>query len=290
MSRLEHRVHAFISQRIRAHGAPPTFGEIQSELDIASKSTVAKALDALEAHGVIRRERRSRRSISVLIDPEERRDEPGEGNPVEVLPPHRQSWLQREVHDFLSRYQSLYGRAPTYAEIQKNLRMSSKGSIAFAIEALEKQGVIRRSSLRHRGIEVLTLPEHWSHGEAEIPLLGLIAAGAPITVVPQEDTLTVTRDLLGSGSSYALRVQGDSMRDEGILDGDYLVIESRMAANDGDVVVALIDDESATLKRFYREPDRIRLEPANRNYAPIYVAPPHRLRIQGVLRSVIRKY
>lgn len=290
LSRLERRVHAFISETIREHGNPPTFAEIQARLDVASKSTVAKALKGLEEHGVIRREPKSRRGIILLVDPQESSQQDDEETPLEVLPPHRQSWLQREVHDFLSRYQSLYGRAPTYTEIQKNLRLSSKGSVAFALEALENQGVIRRTSLRHRGIEVLTLPERWKSGEAEIPLLGLIAAGAPITVVPQEDTLLLTRDLTGPESSYALRVQGDSMRDEGILDGDYLIIESRATAKDGEIVVALIDDESATLKRFFREADRIRLEPANRNYAPIYVAPPHRLRIQGVLRSVIRKY
>lgn len=273
-------------------GDPPTFGEIQEETGIASKSTVSKVLDSLVAHGVIRREARSRRGITLLIRPEDEEEScDSEGSePVELLPPQRQSWLQREVHDYLSRYQSLYGRAPTFSEIQKNLRLSSKGSVAFAINALEAQGAIRRRTAKHRGIEVIALPERWNRAETEIPLLGLIAAGAPISAVPQADTITVAGDMVRSGANYALRVQGDSMRDEGILDGDYLVIESRQTAVDGEIVVALIDDENATLKRFFREPDRIRLEPANRQYSPIFVSPPHRLRIQGVVRCVIRKY
>ncbi len=289
--RLERRVHQFIARHIELCGEPPTFGEIQETLGIASKSTVAKALSSLSAHGLIKREPRSRRGITLLVQPEDRETEPTEDSgAVELLPPQRQSWLQREVHEFLSRYQSLYGRAPTFEEIQKNLRLSSKGSVAYAVNALEAQGAIRRQSSRHRGIEVVAFPEHWNRQETEIPLLGLIAAGAPIQAVPQPDTLPIARDMLRGRTSYALRVQGDSMRDEGILDGDYLVIEARQTATDGEIVVALIDDENATLKRFFREADRIRLEPANRQYSSIYIKPPHRLRIQGVLRSVIRKY
>ncbi len=292
ISRLERLVHQFIARQLELSGDAPTFGEIQAHLEIASKSTVAKALNSLAAHGVIKREPRSRRGLTLLVRPEDDRDrEEAEGKePVELLPPQRQSWLQREVHDYLARYQSLYGRAPTFSEIQKNLRLSSKGSVAFALSALEAQGAIRRHSSRHRGIEVVTFPEHWNRPETEIPLLGLIAAGAPIEVVPQSDTLAVASDMVRGNASYALRVQGDSMRDEGILDGDYLVVESRQTASDGEIVVALIDDENATLKRFFRESDRIRLEPANRQYTSIYVAPPHRLRIQGVLRCIIRKY
>ncbi|MEP7272178.1 MAG: transcriptional repressor LexA [Acidobacteriota bacterium] len=291
ISRMERRVHEFIARHIELHGESPTYGEIQNSVGIASKSTVAKALSSLSEHGLIRKEPRSRRGIVVLVQPEDREIEAAEdSDAVELLPAKRQSWLQREVHDYLSRYQSLYGRAPTFEEIQKNLRLSSKGSVAFAINALEAQGAIRRQSSRHRSIEVVEFPEHWNQQEAEIPLLGLIAAGAPIQAVPQADTLSVARDMLRGRTSYALRVQGDSMRDEGILDGDYLVIEARQTAVDGEIVVALIDDENATLKRFFREADRIRLEPANHQYASIYIAPPHRLRIQGVLRSVIRKY
>lgn len=293
MSLLARQVHRYIARHLLEKQDSPTFGEIQEHLRIASKSTVAKVLESLTSHGIIERVPRSRRGIKLLVQPEGEtdREEADAREVVNLIPPRRQTWLQREVHDFLARYQALHARAPTFEEIQRNLRLSSKGSVAFAIKALEAQGAIRRpTGGRHRGIEVLTLPDHWSQDESEIPLLGLIAAGAPIQAIPQIDTLPVSRSLVGGRVSYALRVSGDSMRDEGILDGDYLVIEARKTAIDGEIVVALIDDDSATLKRFFQESDRVRLEPANRQYAPIYVAPPHRLQIQGVLKAVIRKY
>ena len=292
MRRLDRQIHRFIAEHIDFSGDSPTFGEIQARLKIASKSTVAKAVSTLESHGLVRREPRCHRGIKLLVRPADYGDkgEAGETEPVELLAAQRQTLLQREVHDFLARYQSLNGRAPTFEEIQRYLGLRSKGSVAYAVDALEARGAVRRSSRRHRGIEIIELPGRWHREEAEIPLLGLIAAGAPIQAVPQSDTLLVARDMLAGRVNYALRVYGDSMRDEGILDGDYLVVEARETANDGDIVVALIDDENATLKRFFREADHVRLEPANRQYDPIYVAPPHRLRIQGVLKAVIRKY
>jgi len=296
MSRLDRQVHRFIAEHIDLSGESPTFGEIQAHLGIASKSTVARTVSSLESHGLVRRKPGGHRGIKLLVRPaeyEERRGAEtgaGEAESVELLPAQRQTLLQREVHDFLARYQSLNGRAPTFEEIQRYLGLRSKGSVAYAVDALEAQGAVRRSSRRHRGIEIVELPGHWHREETEIPLLGQIAAGAPIQAVPQSDTLLVARDMLTGRINYALRVYGDSMREEGILDGDYLVVEARETANDGDIVVALIDDENATLKRFFREADRVRLEPANRQYESIYVAPPHRLRIQGVLRAVIRKY
>jgi repressor LexA len=200
--------------------------------------------------------------------------------------------LQRTALDVIARYQRIHRCAPTYREIQEQLSVKSKASVAQLVTALEARGAIRRIPYAKRALEVLEWPEEWSpqSGESEIPLLGTIAAGVPIQAILQQETLTVPRDLKGDGPTYALRARGDSMKDDGILDGDFLIIEASQTAQNGDIVVALIDDENATLKRFFRSADGIRLEPSNDAYLPIYVTEPERLRIQGLLRGVLRKY
>jgi repressor LexA len=195
---------------------------------------------------------------------------------------------QREVYDFLCRFVNSHGQAPTLAEIRERLGLSSPSTVHQLLSALEREGLIRRTPNISRGIEVLSfdLPD----GECEIPLLGVIAAGHPIEAVLSRETICIPRDMMGRGRTFALRVRGDSMIGEQIRDGDYVIVESRQTADNGQTVIALIDGSDATVKRFYQERGRVRLEPANPRYKPIIVKPPKRVSVQGVVIGVIRKY
>ncbi|MFP5261630.1 MAG: transcriptional repressor LexA [Blastocatellia bacterium] len=195
---------------------------------------------------------------------------------------------QREVYDFLCRFVNANGHAPTIAEIRARLGLSSPATVHQLLSALEREGLIRRTPNVSRGIEVLRFDQQ--DGECEIPLLGVIAAGRPIEAVLSRETICVPRDMLGRGRTFALRVRGDSMIGEQIRDGDFVVVESRQTAENGQTVVALIDGSDATVKRFYQERGRVRLEPANPRYKPIIIKPPERVGIQGVVIGVIRKY
>src|SRR5262249_40186677 len=149
------------------------------------------------------------------------------------------------------------------------------------------EGFIRRIPNVSRGIELVD-----GHEEAkyEIPLLGIVAAGAPIEAVLNYETVCVPRDMIREGRMFALRVRGDSMIDEQIRDNDVIVIQSKQTADNGQTVVALLDGNDATVKRFYGGRNQVRLEPANPNYKPIVVRPPERVQIQGIVVGVIRKY
>jgi repressor LexA len=126
-------------------------------------------------------------------------------------------------------------------------------------------------------------------GSVEVPLLGTVAAGQPIEAVPYKQTISIPKDMVGRFQTYALRVEGDSMIDENIQDGDYIIIEARHTAENGETVVAMINNEEVTLKKFYIEPDRIRLQPANSKIKPI-ILHNHEIRILGIVCGVIRKY
>src|SRR6185436_13169991 len=139
-----------------------------------------------------------------------------------------------------------------------------------------------------RGIEVIQQSD--DHEENEIPLLGIVAAGQPIEAVLSHDTVPVPKDMQGHGRTFALRVRGDSMIEENIQDGDIIIVASQKTAENGQVVVALIDGNYATVKKFYQEPEFIRLEAANPQYKPIFIKTPERIQIQGVVRGLIRKY
>src|SRR5262249_16320418 len=138
------------------------------------------------------------------------------------------------------------------------------------------------------GIEIVK--QEISSDDSELPLLGLVAAGQPIEAVLSHQTVSVPRDMIGRGRMFALRVRGDSMIDENIQDSDVIIVASQHTAENGQVVVALIDGTYATVKKFYREPDFIRLEPANPQFKPIFIKTPERLQIQGVVRGLIRNY
>ncbi len=196
---------------------------------------------------------------------------------------------QRQVYDFISRFVEVNKQPPTIAEIGRQFKMSSSASVHSILSALEHEGLIKRIPHVSRGIEIIR-QERSGGDEFELPLLGLVAAGQPIEAVLSHQTVAVPRDMVGRGRMFALQVRGDSMIDENIQDGDVIIIASQQTAENGQVVVALIDGSYATVKKFYREPDFIRLEPANPQFKPIFIKTPERLQIQGVVRGLIRKY
>ena len=200
---------------------------------------------------------------------------------------------QRRVFDFIRRYIESNHEPPTIAEIGRQFQMSSSASVHAILIALEREGLIKRIPNVSRGIQIVEEqppPEAPTDESNEIPLLGTVAAGQPIEAILSHDTVSVPRDMQGRGRTFALRVRGDSMIDENIQDGDIIVVSSQKTADNGQVVVALIDGANATVKKFYREPDFIRLEPANPQFKPIFIKTPERIQIQGVVRGLIRTY
>ena len=195
---------------------------------------------------------------------------------------------QRQVYEFIARYIEVHKQPPTIAEIGKQFKMSSSASVHSILSALEREGLIKRIPNVSRGIELLK--QEIANNDNEISLLGTVAAGQPIEAILTHDTVSVPRDMIGRGRNFALRVRGDSMIEENIQDGDIIIVTSQTTAENGQMVVALIDGSYATVKKFYREPEFIRLEPANPQFKPIFIKTPERIQIQGVVRGLIRKY
>ena len=195
---------------------------------------------------------------------------------------------QRRVLDYIRHYFEVNQEAPTIAEIGKEFGMTSSASAHHVVSILEREGLIRRIPNVSRGIEIVE--ETASVEKYEIPLLGVVAAGAPIEAVLNYETVCIPRDMMREGRMFALRVRGDSMIDEQIRNDDLIILQSRQTAENGQTVVALIDGSDATVKRFYGSRNHVRLEPANPNYKPIVIRPPERVQIQGAVVGVIRKY
>jgi len=192
------------------------------------------------------------------------------------------------VLDYIRHYFEVNREAPTIAEIGKEFGMTSSASAHHVVSILEREGLIRRIPNVSRGIEIVE--ETTSVEKYEIPLLGVVAAGAPIEAVLNYETVCIPRDMMREGRMFALRVRGDSMIDEQIRNDDLIILQSRQSAENGQTVVALIDGSDATVKRFYGSRNHVRLEPANPNYKPIVIRPPERVQIQGAVVGVIRKY
>ena len=201
---------------------------------------------------------------------------------------------QRRIYEFIRRYIESNHEPPTIAEIGRQFQMRSSASVHAVLVALEREGLIKRTPNVSRGIEIVEQKGGGDDDDSEIPLLGTVAAGQPIDVpidaILNPDMVSVPKDMHGRGRTFALRVRGDSMIDENIEDGDILIVASQKTAENGQVVVALIDGNYATVKKFYREPEFIRLEPANPQFKPIFIKTPERIQIQGVVRGLIRKY
>ncbi|HEY9552857.1 transcriptional repressor LexA [Allosphingosinicella sp.] len=203
------------------------------------------------------------------------------------------------IHDRLAET----GVSPSFEEMKEALDLKSKSGVHRLISALEERGFIRRLPNRARALEVLRMPDKGgsnivplrvpaaaaANDVVELPLHGRIAAGTPIEALQGTESLAVPAALLGPGEHYALEVSGDSMVEEGILDGDFALIRKTDTARDGEIVVALVDNAEATLKTFRREGQMIRLDPANRNYDPQRYRP-EQVVVQGRLSGLLRRY
>jgi len=196
---------------------------------------------------------------------------------------------QREILDFISGHLDDKGYAPSFEEIARQFGFRSLATVHEHLTNLERKGYIRRAHNESRAIEIV--PPKGQTGATELPLLGLVAAGQPIEAITGNDTIAVPDELLPRrGRSYVLKVRGDSMIDEHIKDGDFVVVQERNQADSGQTVVALVHGDSATVKRFYREPGGwIRLQPANPTMQPLRVNERDVI-VQGVVVGVIRKY
>ncbi len=200
---------------------------------------------------------------------------------------------EREILEFLSQFQRQYGYSPTLSEIAKATGHKSNSTVHTLIRSLVEKGYVQKVEGNTRVLKIIdekvantfqgNLPA------IELPLMGYIAAGRPLE--PHTDpnaTFQISASMIsGKKTAYVLQVKGNSMIEEGIYDGDYVVIEKSDVANNGDIVVALVDDSLATLKKFYKEGDRVVLRPANSEMEPIY---PNHLRIQGVAVGIVRKF
>lgn len=195
---------------------------------------------------------------------------------------------QKQILQFIKDYIDKYGYSPTLGEIAEHMGVSSLATVHEHLQTLERKGVIKRFEGAVRGIEI-TDNSHYGTRDLELRVMGYIAAGQPIMPYSDPDaTIAVAPSLVNEKkNTYVLQVKGDSMIEDGILDGDFVIIEEQHTANDGDIVVAMLDTGLATLKRFYREPNRIRLEPANAAMEPIYST---NVRIQGKCVGVIRRF
>ena len=201
---------------------------------------------------------------------------------------------QKEVLDYIAGFVEEHGFSPSYEELARGLNLSSVATVHKHIEALQSRGYLRRSFNQSRSLDVSPryLQERRKQQQTparSVPLAGRIAAGRPVETVEGQETLQFS-DFTGKGDTFALEVTGESMIEDHICSGDFVLVEKTPQANAGEIVVALVDGMETTLKRFYREPDgQIRLQPANSAMDPIMVAP-DRVQIQGRVLAVMRKY
>jgi repressor LexA len=194
---------------------------------------------------------------------------------------------QRQILDFINDFLDEKGYSPSIREIGENFDLSSPATVHTHIENLKNKGFLKTSFNEARSIELTPVKTNFVEA-VELQLAGLITAGEPIEAVEQYETIAVPADFVTDiFNSYVLKVKGESMIEEGILNGDYVIVERNPSPKNGDVVVALLNNAYATLKKFYREADRIRLQPANSSMKPIFSRDPL---IQGIVRGVIRKF
>jgi repressor LexA len=194
---------------------------------------------------------------------------------------------QREILDYLNEFIQQHGYAPSLEEIGKRFGLSSLATVHKHLTNLQQKGFIKRAWNRSRSVELM--PSRLLGRTVELPLLGYVAAGAPIEAIVGNETIDVPETLAGNRDTYVLRVKGDSMIDEQIRDGDFVIVEDRKTAENGETVVALLSGSDVTLKKFYRENGKVRLQPANVTIEPIIVSA-EQVQVQGVVIGVMRKY
>ena len=194
---------------------------------------------------------------------------------------------QREIYDFIRGFVAEHGYSPSLEEIGAHFQLSSVATVHKHVQHLVEKRLLRKAWNRSRSIEPV---EPADSAVVSLPLLGTVAAGAPIEAIEVPETIDVPRDLVARrGDSFVLRVAGDSMIEDQIRDGDFVVVESRPEARDGETVVALVHGSDVTLKKLYRDGAKVRLEPANAALAPI-VVPAEDVEVRGVVRGLIRRY
>jgi len=203
---------------------------------------------------------------------------------------------QREIYDFIARFVAERGYSPSFEEIGEGTDLSSLATVHKHVTNLENKGLLRRDYNRSRSIDVLpprgALKRSMSVAAsvaAELPLLGRIAAGRPVEALQNPETISFADFTRSSKEVFVLQVRGDSMQDEAILDGDYILVEKTSVVRDGAIVVALVDGMESTLKRIYKEGDRVRLQPSNAVMQPVIV-PAAAVQVQGRVIGVLRKY
>ncbi len=195
---------------------------------------------------------------------------------------------QREILDYLNEFIQQHGYAPSLEEIGRRFNLSSLATVHKHLTNLQDKGFIRRSWNRSRSVELL--PSRGGGRAVELPMLGYVAAGMPIEAVTTSESIAVPESLVsGKRDTYVLRVRGDSMIEEQIRDGDWVIVEDRKSADNGEMVIALVEGSDVTLKTFYWENGRVRLQPANATMQPIFVEPDS-VQIQGIVVGVMRKY
>lgn len=201
---------------------------------------------------------------------------------------HTLTKRQKQILDFISSFIAENGYAPSYTEIGSAFGLSSPATVHQHVKALEDKGYLKSTYNAKRSLELLEIRDEHFAKAYEVPLVGMIAAGEPLEAIEERETIAVPSDLaIHQEHTYVLKVKGDSMVEDGILSGDYVVVERTNSPENGDIVVALLDNAYATLKRFFREKERIRLQPANGKYKPLYVKD---VIVQGVVKGVIRNY
>ncbi|MBI3997491.1 MAG: transcriptional repressor LexA [Armatimonadetes bacterium] len=193
---------------------------------------------------------------------------------------------QDDILTFVQRYTESHGYPPSVREIGQAMGLTSSSTVHSHLAALERKGYLRRDPSKPRALEILRERDRPAHRVVSVPVVGRVTAGAPILAAQNiEDYLPLPADLIGGDETFLLRVRGDSMVEAGILDGDLLVVRRQQTASNGDIVVARLGDE-ATVKQYFREKDRIRLQPANASMEPIYARD---VVIEGKAVAVVRR-
>jgi repressor LexA len=198
---------------------------------------------------------------------------------------------QKQILDYLTEHIENYGYAPSIDEIRRHFNLGSLATVHKHLLTLERKRVIRREPNQSRSIELMPTTDFNRGGLVDVPLVGTIAAGEPIEAIVEEERIGLPEELLGTGRTYVLKVRGNSMIDEQIRDGDFVIIEERQTAQNGQTVVALLNGSDVTLKKYFDEGDRIRLQPANPEIEPIVLDKKRDdLQIQGIVIGILRKY
>lgn len=198
---------------------------------------------------------------------------------------------QKEVLDYVTQFIELHGYAPSYREIAAHFNYGSVATVAEHIESLVAKGMLQKGDNEARSIQLVKADHIDATPAMSLPILGLVAAGQPIeTLGLHPETLEVPSFMVGRKNSYVLQVKGDSMIDEGIHTGDYVVVMEKPVPSNGEMVIALLNGGEATLKRYYKEANHIRLQPSNSAMEPIIVPAGDPIEIQGVVIGLIRKY